>query len=141
MLSVYKKWRVMRIIRRFMWWRKHDLDWHWGRVDCLTEVFGNQERPDCIKTRTPERALAKFLKEFDNVSDGFDWGFKKYGNHDRLKDVNVDPMIGDVVIGSTYKYKFAIAKVGENYLPVCRTRKGYEVVEFVEVVGIWRPRK
>lgn len=113
----------------------------WGKSDCLTEILGDFRRPEFLRTADSVTAVANFKKMFNgDIKKGVEWFAGKYATgYERIRNNNgYKP--GDVVIGKTREYDFAIAKVGKHYRPVIRTEIGYSDASFIDIIGIWRPR-
>ena len=112
------------------------LDAKWGTDDCVSFVMGDDfKRPKCIQTETQEEAYIRAVKRYGGV-DNMCAEFARRGAYRRVSDGSRE--VGDVVVGSTANDSFCIAKIDTDYLPVARTLYGYNAVEFLDIVGVWR---
>ena len=112
----------------------------WNRDDCIHQVLGDIDRPEWLRTATSVEAVANFKREFDgDIEKGCQWFADQFGDHQRIaNDAELQP--GDVVVGKTFEYDFAIAKVHASYLPIIRTEIGFDAAKFTEIIGVWRPK-
>ena len=112
------------------------MDAEWGKDDCVTHALGiDFDRPECIRTDSQESAFVRAVKQYGGV-DAMCEEFARRGAYRRVTDGS--RRIGDVVVGATINEAFCIAKVDGQYLPRARTLCGYEVVQFVNIIGEWR---
>jgi len=108
----------------------------WGRDDCVSYIFGiDFDRPECIRTPTQEAAFVAAVKQYGGVGAMCD-EFARRGAYRRVTDGS--RCIGDVVVGSTIYDAFCIAKIDGSYLPIARSNLGFDVIQFVDIIGVWR---
>ena len=110
----------------------------WGKDDCIHQVLGDIDRPEWLRTATSVEAVANFKREFNgDIEAGCQWFADQFGHYKRIpNDSALQP--GDVVVGKTLEYDFAIAKVHQSYLPMIRTEIGFDAARFTERFGVWR---
>jgi len=127
---------MRNLLARFRRNRIVSMDAEWGRDDCVSYVLGADfDRPECIRTRTQEQAFLAAVKHYGGVESMCE-EFARRGGYVRVTDDS--RRIGDVWCGSTANEVFCIARIDGAYLPRARTHHGYDVVSFVNVIGIWR---
>ena len=113
-----------------------NLNAQWGKDDCVSHVMGGDfDRPKCIRTDSQEDAFVRAVKQYGGV-DAMCAEFARRGAFVRVTDGS--RRIGDVVVGATVNEAFCIAKIDKSYLPVARSNRGYDVVSFIDIIGVWR---
>jgi len=112
------------------------LDAEWGSDDCVSYILGGDfQRPDCIRVPTQEAAFVAAVKEYGGVEQ-MCAEFARRGGYTRVTDGS--RQVGDVIAGKTANEVFCLAKIDSDYLPVARTLCGYNAVEFLDIINVWR---
>jgi len=111
----------------------------WGKDDCLTAAVGEFDRPEWLRAPTSAQAFANFRRIYgeDMKAAAVEIAAQYAPRFERLAD-SAAWQPGDVVVGKTAEYPFAIAVVGQSRLAIIRTEIGFSVVRFKEVFGVWR---
>jgi len=111
------------------------MDAVYGKTDCWTFAFGSHPRPAALVAGSDDAAYRRALRVYGSpkgIAEGIAAEMPSYSS------VDGEWLPGDIVVGASSNRQIVIAKISTDYLPICRTEIGHDVVTFVEVFGVWR---